>query len=167
MSVSATADGGIGQVKCKRGPLPQPPWYPFRTLGHLPKRILFRSSQICALHLTLPNHCNLATSRTRLHLCKDIEAGYFLLSPTMMGRSHPGLDEKCELSLFLGRLLGHDERFIQATLTAARYLAISCAICIRKLPSVDLLSTTSHPDCANMAPALLARILASPVRANL
>ena len=85
----------------------------------------------------------------------------------MMGRSHPELDKKRELSLFLGRLLGHDERCIQATLTAARYIAVSCAICVRKLPTVDSLSTTSHPDRASMAPALLARILASPVRANL
>jgi hypothetical protein len=53
IQTQATNTGGLGQVKCNRGPLPQPPWYPFRTLGHLPKRILFRSAQICGLHLPL------------------------------------------------------------------------------------------------------------------
>ena len=54
-----------------------------------------------------------------------------------MGRNYPELDEKCVLSLFHGQLLNCDEDFIQATLSAARYLTVSHAICIRKLPTVD------------------------------
>ena len=54
-----------------------------------------------------------------------------------MGRNHSELDEKRELSLVRGRLLNCDEDFIQATLSAARYLTVTHAICIRKLPTVD------------------------------
>ena len=85
----------------------------------------------------------------------------------MIGRNYPELNKKHELSLFLGQLLSHDERFIQVMLTAVRYLAVSCTICIRKLPTVNLLSTTLHPDHVSMALALLARILVSPVHTNL
>jgi hypothetical protein len=58
----------------------------------------------------------------------------------MMGRTHPELSKKRELLLFLGQLLGHDECFIQVMLTAVRYLTVSCAICVRKLPTVEVLA---------------------------